>query len=242
MRHRTIANVLTNAELSNIIFLKSDKNFTVIYYLDNRKVILNYILKVIEGYLTPLTIFKRVHRSYIINLNHLVEIDKQAGFLKLINNIAIPISSDYGLPSETEMIQNRTNGVGQFKTLTNMNFTIIVDEKKIANKVLIGKAGFIRFKTTFSVLQNFDKRTRWLTGVDADETGHYKHLFLLKANKNAETLGKKMICNNNMWSFDIRHVIKEMKLKIPQSCEIEVFEDGEMEGFKITLGGREHKI
>lgn len=232
MGRRIIERFLQSNELSTIAYFKSEKTHTVVCYLDNRTVVLGYVLKIFEKYLESFKIFKRVHRSYIINLKFIVKIDKQAGYLKLKNDVAIPISNGFELPGEIAIGQKSTNFIDK---VPSMNFKIIVDEKKTENTVLIGKAGLIRFKSSFSKLHNFDKNSRWLVGVNADETGNYKHLFLIKASKNSEAIGKKLIFINNIWSFDVKHAIGEMKLKVPQTCKIEVFKDTNAEGFKIIL-------
>lgn len=235
MIRRTIQNILLSSQLSNIAFLKSEKNLTFIHYFDHSTEYSSSNMKIFEKHLEPLKKFIRVHRSYIINSNYIIRIDKQAGFLKLKNNVVIPISKNFDMPIEIDIEQNNTEIINHINNKINMNFKIIVDEKKIANTILIGKTGLIRFKSSFSKLHNFDKSTRWLVGIDADEAGSYKHLFIIKAHKNSEVIGKKMICINNVWSLDVNHAIKEMKLKIPLTCDIEVFKDADLEGFKITL-------
>lgn len=65
-------------ELKNIIWCKSETNYTKFHLANNEKIIISKTLKEYVDQLNPYG-FLRIHRSYLINLNHLVGFDKRDG-------------------------------------------------------------------------------------------------------------------------------------------------------------------
>ena len=79
-------------EYNEIVFCKSDNNYTEFILTDNRKVVVSKTLKYIEDSL-PGNIFFRVHKSYLVNINHIKKyIKSDGGELLLSNKKLIPVS------------------------------------------------------------------------------------------------------------------------------------------------------
>lgn len=75
-----------------IIFCRSDNNYTIIYLESGEKIMVSKTLKKFELKL-PNDTFLRTHQSYIVNLNKVNQIcNKDGGFLTMNNNKKIPIS------------------------------------------------------------------------------------------------------------------------------------------------------
>lgn len=79
-------------ELENIIRLQSDGNYTAIYLIDGKKLMVAKILREFEDLLINLG-FKRIHHSHIINLNHLESYNnKDGGYVVLNDKTTLPVS------------------------------------------------------------------------------------------------------------------------------------------------------
>lgn len=78
---------------NNVLFLESMGNFSCIHTLEKGKHITLVNLKHIEEQL-PFTQFMRVHRRYIINLDHIISLTSD-GNVHLKKNIVIPLGSIY---------------------------------------------------------------------------------------------------------------------------------------------------
>lgn len=74
-----------------ILCCESDGNYTHIYLQSGEKLFLTQILKSIEEKL-PSDQFYRVHHSFLVNLNHVREYQKNDGYLVLINGKRVPVS------------------------------------------------------------------------------------------------------------------------------------------------------
>jgi two-component system, LytTR family, response regulator len=74
---------------SQILFLKSHINYTEFMFLNQRNMIFSYTLHKYESILQNHN-FKRVHRSYLVNMEHVVanEVDQ----LILSNGLRVPMS------------------------------------------------------------------------------------------------------------------------------------------------------
>ncbi len=70
---------------NEIIFLKAESNYTTIFLTNNRKVTLCKTLKEVEKSFSQPTFF-RIHKSYLINLNHVQEYMKCEGGSVLMSN------------------------------------------------------------------------------------------------------------------------------------------------------------
>jgi len=61
-------------QLSDIIYLKSAKNYTIFKLKDGREILSSKTLRVFEEELAEFTNFVRPHRSYMINLEHVKDL------------------------------------------------------------------------------------------------------------------------------------------------------------------------
>jgi two-component system LytT family response regulator len=75
----------TKIYLSEIIFLEADINYTHFYLRNGKKITVAKTLKVFEIILENHH-FYRIHRSFLINYNHLLSYDSRLGELMLTNN------------------------------------------------------------------------------------------------------------------------------------------------------------
>ncbi|MEJ2053294.1 MAG: LytTR family DNA-binding domain-containing protein [Calditrichaceae bacterium] len=89
--------------IDNILFCKAEGNYSLIHFKDNNnQEIVTRTLKDLEELLTEFN-FCRLHRSYLINLNHIKEykrinhspdIDGDGGCVIMVNDFKIPVSRD----------------------------------------------------------------------------------------------------------------------------------------------------
>ena len=77
-------------KFSNILFLKSDSNYTEIYTNDDKQFIASKTLKSLQSKLGDF--FIRVHQSYIVNILFIEEYHYHNG-IRLANNEIIPVSN-----------------------------------------------------------------------------------------------------------------------------------------------------
>ncbi len=77
--------------INEIIMIKAESNYSCFYFTDGDKVLISKTLKQIERDFP--NIFFRIHKSYLINLDHALHWEiVRGGNLTLINNIIVPIS------------------------------------------------------------------------------------------------------------------------------------------------------
>ena len=82
--------LFVNAE--EIIYCKSDGNYSELFFKDNKKEIVSKKIKDVEV-LIDSTDFFRVHNSYLVNINYITEFIKSDGqYLVLENGDSIPVS------------------------------------------------------------------------------------------------------------------------------------------------------
>jgi two-component system LytT family response regulator len=85
-------NIYHSVDVDSIIFIESDSSYSNIYTV-NRIIKMSKNLSFIQNMLKDYNEFIRVHRSYIINQNHILNVKKgNDSILKLTNNHTIPIS------------------------------------------------------------------------------------------------------------------------------------------------------
>ena len=75
----------------DILYCKSDGNYTTFYTQLNEKILISKPLKSAEEILSP-ELFIRCHQSYIVNKNHVLKYNK-SGVLILKTNLKVPVSS-----------------------------------------------------------------------------------------------------------------------------------------------------
>jgi two-component system, LytTR family, response regulator len=79
----------SNVDTGRILFLKSYINYTEFNFLDNMSVISAYSLKKYE-YILEKYNFKRVHRSYIVNMDYVILVSGSE--IHLSNGSIVPVS------------------------------------------------------------------------------------------------------------------------------------------------------
>lgn len=85
---------LTFVKLDDIIYLKADGSYTHIYLQDKKRIVNTKRLNEYER-LEKIGKFMRIHRSHIININHISKILKQDGGTVLMSNMEmLSISSE----------------------------------------------------------------------------------------------------------------------------------------------------
>jgi two-component system LytT family response regulator len=79
--------------VGDIIKLESESNYTILYLENNKKIIASKTLSIFEEMLEPLN-FLRVHRSFVINLTKIKNIESESGnyLAKMSDNSKVEIS------------------------------------------------------------------------------------------------------------------------------------------------------
>uniref|UniRef100_UPI00321771C2 LytR/AlgR family response regulator transcription factor n=1 Tax=uncultured Draconibacterium sp. TaxID=1573823 RepID=UPI00321771C2 len=79
-------------DVCDIYFCKSDNSYTTFYFKDNEKILVSKSLKDYENLLSEYG-FYRTHQSYLVNLNHVIKVDKRdGGFIIMKNKNEVPVS------------------------------------------------------------------------------------------------------------------------------------------------------
>jgi len=79
--------------IHHIIYCQSDGGYTTFHLINNQKVVNAKLLGEYEE-LLPSTIFMRIHRSYLVNLNYVVRYDKkEKQYLVTTENQSLPVST-----------------------------------------------------------------------------------------------------------------------------------------------------
>lgn len=77
---------------NSILYCEADSNYCNIVCLDGRKITLSKTLKYIEE-LLPSSIFQRIHKSYLVNLNYVSRFNKTNDLMvELTNGEKLPVS------------------------------------------------------------------------------------------------------------------------------------------------------
>lgn len=80
---------------SDIVYIKSDSNYSTLKLTGNRKIVASKTLKYFEGILSG-SQFLRVHKSYLVNPEHIRKyLKKEGGELLMANNDLIPVSRNH---------------------------------------------------------------------------------------------------------------------------------------------------
>jgi len=78
-------------KISEIAYCKSEINYTRLITIKNTEHLLSVNIKKIEE-LLPDSVFFRIHKSYLINLNSVISIDKKKSMVTLKNNMQLPVA------------------------------------------------------------------------------------------------------------------------------------------------------
>lgn len=81
--------------IQDIIYCKSESNYTTLYFSKAKKLIASKTLKYFTGIL-PAGQFLRIHKSYLINLNHIKKyLNKDGGEVVMLNDDILPVSRNH---------------------------------------------------------------------------------------------------------------------------------------------------
>lgn len=101
--------VMLAIKLNQILFLKSENNYTSIYYLQNEKVkkkLIRTSLKKLEEEL-QVAFLMRIHRSYMVNLNQVVGVQREKGSFQIqvnqLPDLSLKVSESYRNSFEVRM-------------------------------------------------------------------------------------------------------------------------------------------
>ena len=79
-------------KVNSILYCEAESNYTKVIFLDGKKITLTKTLKLVEEIL-PKDIFKRIHRSYLVNINYVNRFNKTNDyFVELTNGESLPVS------------------------------------------------------------------------------------------------------------------------------------------------------
>ncbi len=79
--------------INSILYCEADSNYCRIFCVDGREIILAKTLKNIQHQLASTNLFHRIHKSYLVNLNYIVRLNKSASLeVELYNGIKLPVS------------------------------------------------------------------------------------------------------------------------------------------------------
>lgn len=79
-------------KINSILYCEADSNYCKVVCLDGKKIILSKTLKFIEE-LLPTSIFHRIHKTYLVNLNYVNRFDKTNELMvELSNGEILPVS------------------------------------------------------------------------------------------------------------------------------------------------------
>jgi two-component system LytT family response regulator len=77
-------------ETKNIIYCEGASDLTMVYLIDNKKILVNKTLKECEDLLSNSN-FYRIHKSFLINLNHIIKYNKGKGGSVILRDAKEPI-------------------------------------------------------------------------------------------------------------------------------------------------------
>jgi two-component system LytT family response regulator len=78
-------------DLNQIIYAEADSNYSTLVLIDGSRFIISKTLKDMQDLLEE-SHFLRIHRQYIINLNHVQHLDRTKSNLTMINKAELPVA------------------------------------------------------------------------------------------------------------------------------------------------------
>jgi len=66
-------------DLANVLYCEASDNYATVHFADGRKILVTKTLKYLEEYLSS-DIFCRIHKSYLVNLNHVSKYSRDQGY------------------------------------------------------------------------------------------------------------------------------------------------------------------
>jgi two-component system, LytTR family, response regulator len=89
-----VSDGLLFVEIKNIMTLQADGAYTNVWLKDGSKLLVSKKLIFFETLLKPRLNFCRVHRSHMVNFNFVTRYSKAESYLKLDNNIVVPVAKE----------------------------------------------------------------------------------------------------------------------------------------------------
>ncbi len=80
-------------DLNEIIYAEADSNYTTLILINDRRFVISKTLKDLQELLEE-SHFLRIHRQFIINLNHLKHLDRTKSLLTMVNKHELSIARD----------------------------------------------------------------------------------------------------------------------------------------------------
>ncbi len=111
----------TRINFSEIIYIEAKRNYLKLHCLDKSYLILMSLKKMME--LLPENIFYRIHKSYIISLEHLTSFNHEKAWL---GQMELPIGDHFG--RELSMKLNIANDECFEKNMDNQVFALSIQE------------------------------------------------------------------------------------------------------------------
>lgn len=78
-------------KLDEIVYAEADSNYSKLVLLDGNRFIISKTLKNLQQLLEE-SHFLRIHRQYIVNLNHVEHLDRTRSILTMVNKIELMIA------------------------------------------------------------------------------------------------------------------------------------------------------
>lgn len=94
-------------KINSILYCEADSNYCTIVCLGGKKITLSKTLKYVEE-LLPSTVFQRIHKSYLVNLNYVSRFTKS-------NELLIELANGETLPVSVRQKENFINAIVQKK-------------------------------------------------------------------------------------------------------------------------------
>lgn len=94
-------------KINSILYCEADSNYSTIVCLGGKKITLSKTLKYVEE-LLPSTVFQRIHKSYLVNLNYVNRFTKS-------NELLIELANGETLPVSVRQKENFINAIVQKK-------------------------------------------------------------------------------------------------------------------------------
>lgn len=92
MKNYSFGQIKYLSNQDQITHLVAQKNYSMVYFSDGTSKLIAYNLKKLEDYLSDNFLFKRVHKSYIVNTNFISTISEDGERIKLYNKTVIPMA------------------------------------------------------------------------------------------------------------------------------------------------------
>ncbi|MDA3817550.1 MAG: LytTR family DNA-binding domain-containing protein [Prolixibacteraceae bacterium] len=99
-------------DVNQIIFCKADRMYSRIFISNSKSIVCSHPLKFLENIL-PTTIFCRIHKSYILNINFLTQVKKKNNrkYAILKESIEIPIAKNKKTVLKEMLMQQKDDSI-----------------------------------------------------------------------------------------------------------------------------------